>query len=424
MITELQKRPFVRPLLIWITGILLQANYSYGVFSVAFLFFPSLAVFYFYIGRRKPNILYNYEARWLWGALFLSLLLFLSIQKTAYSQRRQYELPEVSRMQQIAARAQHRLLESFDALNLTDNEKSVLATITLGYRQAMDREVKKQFSVTGVAHLLSVSGFHVAIVCGFLSLFLSSLPRRGVYRWIHYLLNVGLLWLFTYISGLAASAVRAALMLSLYLTGRLLRRRTDGYNTLAAAAFGMLVYEPLYLFDIGFQLSYIAVFFILYIQPGLSRLIPVRNPLLATPWSWITMTMAAQIGTTFLCLYYFSQFSTVFLFTNLPLTLLATLLIPAGLVWIVLPSGFPGYGLLQSVVEILTRSMLWVVEAFSRVPGAVFTFRFNFYALLLGYGILFFTFVYIRNRRPWLLLTALFLLLILLLQKLIERFMA
>ena len=91
------------------------------------------------------------------------------------------------------------------------------------------------------------------------------------------------------ITGLAASAVRAGLMLTLYLTGRVLRRMTDGYNTLAAAAFCMLVFNPLYLFDIGFQLSYLAVLSILYLQPRLQNLIVVRNPVIAIPWGWITV---------------------------------------------------------------------------------------------------------------------------------------
>ena len=101
-------------------------------------------------------------------------------------------------------------------------------------------------------------------------------------------------------------------MLTMYLTGGVLDRRAERYNILAASAFCMLVYEPLYLFDIGFQLSYLAVLSILYFQPRLQALIKVHNPFLRTPWGWVTVTLSAQAGTTFLCLYYFGQFSTVF----------------------------------------------------------------------------------------------------------------
>ena len=170
-------------------------------------------------------------------------------------------------------------------------------------------------------------------------------------------------------NGLGGSSVRAALMLTMYLMGRMLDRRAERYNILAASAFCMLVYEPLYLFDIGFQLSYLAVLSILYFQPRLQALIKVHNPFLRTPWGWVTVTLSAQAGTTFLCLYYFGQFSTVFLLTNLPLTFLATLLIPASLVYMFLPEWIPGYGWLQVGVEWLAHGLLWVVDAFSRVRG-------------------------------------------------------
>ena len=259
----------------------------------------------------------------------------------------------------------------------------------------------------------------MAIVCGFLSFLLSFLPRNGLGKWLRYLLTIVLLWTFVAVTGFAASAVRAGLMLTLFLTGLLLGKLTERYNILAASAFCMLVYEPLYLFDIGFQLSYLAVFSILYFQPRMQRLIEIRNPFLLTPWRWITVTVSAQIGTTFLCLYYFGRFSTVFLLTNLPLTLLATLLVPVCLVWMLLPAGFPGAEWLQVVVEWLARRMLWIVDSFSRVPGAVFSFRFDFLTMLVAYGMLLFTLLYGRTGRSRYLFVALSLLLIILLVRLI-----
>ena len=199
------------------------------------------------------------------------------------------------------------------------------------------------------------------------------LPKNSFYSWLRYLLTLLSALEFRGYYGLVASAVRAGLMLTLYLTGRVLRRMmTDGYNTLLPRLSCMLVFNPLYLFDIGFQLSYLAVLSILYLQPRLQNLIVVRNPVIAIPWGWITVTLAAQAGTTLLCLYYFRQFSLVFLCTNLPLTFLATFLIPAGLIWLLLPVGIPGHGLLQLFVEKLTHTLFWIVDAFSRVEEAVF----------------------------------------------------
>ena len=382
---------------------------------------PLLIVAFSYLVPKVESGGGNYELRWVWGAVFLSLLLSLSIQRTAYWQERG-DSNEVSLLMELGGKGQERLLEPFERLNLSKEEKSVLATITLGYRKEMDREVRRRFSVTGVAHLLAVSGFHVAVVCGFLSLLFSFLLKNSFYSWLRYLLTLCLLWSFVVITGLAASAVRAGLMLTLYLTGRVLRRMTDGYNTLAAAAFCMLVFNPLYLFDIGFQLSYLAVLSILYLQPRLQNLIVVRNPVIAMPWGWITVTLAAQAGTALLCLYYFRQFSLVFLCTNLPLTFLATFLIPAGLIWLLLPVGIPGYGLLQLFVEKLTHTLFWIVDAFSRVEEAVFYGRIDLLLTILGYGSILSFLLFTKTKRPGVLFAGLLLLLFILFDLLIERF--
>lgn len=413
MIKELQTHPFARPLFVWMAGILLQAYFQVFDYAYTLLVAPVTALlFSFYFSIRGRKMYGSYTARWVWGALFLSLLLFLSIQVTAYSlYEKQFEQTE-SRLVRLAKEEQLRLLKPFAALRLTNEEMSVLTTITLGNMKEMDRDVRKRFSATGVAHILSVSGFHVAVVCGFLTLLFSFLPRSLVLEWTKYVLAVGLLWGYVAITGLAAAAVRSGLMLTLFLTGRLLRRTTDSYNILAASAFCMLVYEPLYLFDIGFQLSYLAVFFILYLQPRLQKMIDVRNPLLATPWGWITVTLAAQVGTTFLCLYYFGQFSTVFLLTNVPVAFIATLLIPSGVIWMLLPTACPGYDGLQEWVEWLTRLLWWVVDSYSRVPYATLNFRFSQPVMLAAYGILFSAMLYAKTRKTGFLFLGLILLLI------------
>lgn len=421
IIKEIQKRPFVRPLFIWITGILLQSIFNCSIISFLLIVIPTVFIAFAWLVPGIDVAGCNYELRWIWGVVFLSLLLSFSIQRTAYWQGGRGE-SGTSFLMEFAGGKQEYLLKPFDRLNLSKEEKSVLATITLGYCKDMSRDVRKRFSLTGVAHLLAVSGFHVAVVCGFLSLLFSFLPKSPFYRWLKYLLTLCLLWCFVVITGLAPSAVRAGLMLTLYLTGRVLRRTTDGYNTLAAAAFCMLAFNPLYLFDVGFQLSYLAVLSILFLQPRLQDLIMVRNPIVAMPWGWITVTLAAQAGTTLLCLYYFGQFSLVFLCTNLPLTFLATFLIPAGLIWVLLPAGIPGYGLLQLFVEKMTHTLFWIVDSFSRVTQVAFYTRIGLLVTVLGYGSILCFLLYLKTRRPGMLLAGLLLLLFIFFDLLIERF--
>lgn len=421
MIKELQIRPFARPLFIWIVGIVLQSFCCVYDYSFYLLFLPFLVLFLSVLFIKRENS-FCYDGRWLWGSIFFTFLLFLSIQKTKIQQVDLLKSPSKSYMYQYSEKIQKCLLEPFNNLNLTDQEKQVLAAITFGYRKGMNKRVQKQFSVTGVAHLLAVSGFHVAIVYSFLS-FLSSLFFRKEWgKWIQYIFIVLCLWFFVLITGFTASAIRAVLMLTLYLTGHQMGKLIERYNILIASAFCMLVYNPLYLFDIGFQLSYLAVVSILYFQPRLQSFMKIRNPLFRTPWKWITVTLSAQLGTVFLCLYYWGNFPTVFLFVNLPLTFLATLLIPVGLLWITLSILLSPCEELENVVELLTRSMFDVVEIFSQVPGCTYTFHFDFWMMSVAYGMGIIGLLFIKTKRIKYLFMALLLLLVFLLVRLIDGF--
>lgn len=419
MIEEIQKRPFARPLFIWILGICLQIVVPGYVGGILCLFISCSYLFVVGLFSTKERETFVYDMRWVWGMVFALFFLSLASWTTWIVDRREevktfVRFPEAERMQSWC-------VDRLDVLHLSDEEKAVLASITVGYRKGMTREMNRHFSISGVSHLLAVSGFHVAVVSGFVSFLLSGLPKRKGWHWIRYLLSMSLLWVYVAVTGLSTPAIRAGVMLSMYLTGRLIRRDTDGYNTLLASAFCMLVFNPFYLFDIGFQLSYLAVLSILYLQPRLKQWIEVRNPLLSKPWEWITVTVAAQIGTSFLCLYYFGRFSLVFLFTNLPLTLLSLLLIPAGLLWIICPEWLPGCGLLQIGVEYLTHGMLWIVESFSAIPYASYSGKFGLLSLIAGYAMLFSFLFYAAYRRPYQLLMSLFFLLVLLLLQLFSN---
>ncbi len=400
---EIHKRPFARPLLVWTGGILLYSFFPYPwLAGMALGLSLCLLLASLFAGRQL-----SYEGRWTWGAVCALLILALSIVVTGYADRQTPTSHRDDAWKQQALERQQALADRFDTLRLDDTEKHILATLTLGYRQVMDRETNRRFAVTGVAHILSVSGYHIMVACGFVSLLLGFLPSN---RWgdrIRSPLMIVLLWWYVWITGLSVPAIRAGLMTSFFLAGRLLNREGDRYNTLAASAFCMLAVRPFLLFDIGFQLSYTAVWFLLWLQPRLYRLIDVRNPLLATPWGWVTGSLAAQLGTTFLSLYYFGQFSTVFLFTNLLLMSLSGMLIPCGLLVALLPATCPGYAVLQWMTEELVGLMYRIVERFSMLPMAALTFDFGFGSLLAGYTILFLFLGWVDRRRPWMLLLAL-----------------
>ena len=413
IIQELYKRPFLRPLFFWITGILLQVCFPLQTLSFVL---PAIVLIILIISMfsKKAQSKTLFQSRWIWGVAFACIVVFLAIQTTALTEQRLSREPESPGfLQQKALEAQAGMVEKLNTLQLPDTDKAVLATITVNYRQAMNRELRNWFSVTGVSHILSVSGFHVAIVCAFINMLLSFLPKRGTMsKWIKYSITMVCTWCFTYIAGLDVAAVRSAVMISIYLTGRVISRNPDKYNTFAGAAFCMLVYNPFYLFNIGFQLSYIAVFFLLYLQPRLSRLIEIRNPIISVPWNTLTVTVAAQTGTTFLCFYYFGQSSTVFLFTNLYLSILTTILIPLTLIWMLVPAGVAGIDLLRVAIESMTSSMMWVVEQFATMPWVTLSMRFDFFTLIFSYTSLILLLLYFRSKRFLPLFSALIALLI------------
>lgn len=409
MITALQKRPLSRPLLVWITGILLQS-----LFHIELIVGICLLLSLFLLLTANTSPLNIYSGRWQWGIVFGLLLLATSAMITEMKERNTENTPGY--LDILAAGVQNGLAQKIDGLTLDNGGKAMLATLSIGYKQALDHSVRQRFAITGVSHILAVSGFHVAVVSGILSFLLSFIPLLGAGRWLRYLLLMLLVWSYVWITGLAPSSVRAGIMFSFFLTGRLLRRRGDSYNTLAASALCMLVYNPFYLFDTGFQLSFMAVWFILYLQPRFSALIEVRNPLLAKPWEMLGVTLAAQTGTLPLCLYYFNTFPVLFILVNLPVAFISTLLIPATLLWLILPANITGYASLQSIVEYLAGVMAEVVSRFSSIPFAAVSVSFGLYSLAAAYLLLFLFCYYLYKPLPRILLlflTAVFVVLLL-----------
>lgn len=415
MIDELKKRPLARPLLLWIAGICLYVFAPYE-WTVSFLLLS--ASIFLLLSRKGENP--SYSDRWHWGGLFSILLVTLAVLMCTVKDKNMDGGDWLSPVMETAGDVRTKLLGRLDRLQLTTTEKDVLGTMLLGGASAIDSEVRKQFSLTGVAHILSVSGFHVGVVCGFISFLLKPLPSTALFRWMKYLITIVVLWSFTIITGLESPSVRSALMLSLFLTGRQIRRDTGGYNSLAASAFLMLVYNPFYLFDIGFQLSYVAVFFILLLKPPLDRLLELNNPLFAETYGWITISVAAQAGSTFLCLYYFGQFPVLFLFTNLPFSVACMALIPTGLVYTLLPENLPLPAFFGIAIERMTTFLLYIVESFSVFPWAAFIVPFDFIDLMLSYTFLLYITLFIYWKRPSYLILSCFFLAVLFLKLLLE----
>lgn len=196
-----------------------------------------------------------------------------------------------------------------------NTEAAVAEALLIGYRKNLDKELLQAYSNTGVVHIIAISGMHLGMIYGLLLLLLKPLQVNRI-RWLKPLIVLLIIWGFSLLTGASASIVRAAIMFSFVLAGTALNRSASLLNSLAAAACCMLCYNPQLLWDIGFQLSYAAVLGIHFFAQPLTRLLYTPNRLLQQCGKMVAITLAAQLLTLPLLLYYFHQFPYLFLLTN------------------------------------------------------------------------------------------------------------
>jgi competence protein ComEC len=226
------------------------------------------------------------------------------------------------------------LLSHLRELIPDEKPAAIASAILFGYVNDIDANLRQTFAATGSAHILSVSGLHFSIVYGILYFLFSFLGNGRKGMMFRQLIIIPLMWTFAFLTGLGPTVIRSAIMLSLWGIGNGFLFRAFTLNTVGVAAFFMLLYNPLYLFDVGFQLSFSAVLAILLINPYLTALHESRNPAIKYVWELSCVSTSAQLGTAPLSIYYFHQFPLLYLVTNLfaiPLTGWLMFLIPFSL---------------------------------------------------------------------------------------------
>ena len=203
----------------------------------------------------------------------------------------------------------------------------IAEALLIGYKEDLDKDVVQAYSNTGVVHIIAISGMHLGLIYVGLVWLFSRLPfikRNAAARVI---LILGCLWLFSLITGASASVLRSAVMFTCIIIGKEFFKQTSIYNSLASSAFILLCYDPFLLWDVGFQLSYFAVGGIVWLQKPIENLYYFRNKAVQYLWQMCSITIAAQILTLPVCIYYFHQIPTLFLITNLICVPLSTLIL-------------------------------------------------------------------------------------------------
>ncbi len=210
-----------------------------------------------------------------------------------------------------------KLLTNLQKAHFRSTELNVLAALILGQQQDISQDIVHDYQMAGAIHILSVSGLHVGFIVLFIGFLLKFLPKT---KWSNYFKLVIILislWGFAFIAGLSPSVIRSVTMFSFIAIGMHLKRKTNAFHTLLVSLLLILLFEPSFLFDVGFQLSYLALFFILWVQPLFDSVWQPENKITSYFWNILAVSFAAQLGTLPLSIYYFHQFPGLFFVTNL-----------------------------------------------------------------------------------------------------------
>jgi competence protein ComEC len=291
---------------------------------------------------------------------------------------------------------------------LSGNEFAVTGAMLLGDQTDMDEELRASYRNAGVVHTLCVSGMHLAIFSLLLLKALSFLKRRRVLKLF---IVCAAIWGYALITGLGASVMRAATMFTLVALGQCVDRKVSIYRSLALSAFILLTCNPLLVYDVGLQLSYSAVLGIAVLQPKIRTLWTVRKPrrsflkplygVAKFSYELTAVSIAAQIFTVPLILYYFKQFPIYFILGNLVASPIANVILPAGMAVCILhfifsPLAAAAGFMLEKICFVLNTLLGWV----SGLPNAVFTVSMSFVGGLMLYAsILFFAIALKRRDR-------------------------
>lgn len=250
---------------------------------------------------------------------------------------------------------------------------SLASTLILGYRADLSQEIINAYSKTGTMHVLSVSGMHVGIVFFVLAFILKPLNRTKYLRFVKACTIILLIWFYALITGFSPSVCRAAVMLSFVVFGKAINRNQNTYNLIAISAFILLIYNPWYLVDVGFQLSYLAVIGLVFLHPKIYHSVYNKYWLADQIWSYCALSLAAQLATFPISLYYFHQFPVYFLASNLFIVLPVIVMMYGGILFLVIPWDFilqPLGAFLNSTIRLTNASLFYIENLpFSTING-------------------------------------------------------
>lgn len=304
-------------------------------------------------------------------------------------------------------RSAYRLRQYFSAQfsgsGLSGDEYSVITAILLGNDETLDPALRASYSSAGVSHILCVSGMHVGIIFMILNFLLRPLQKNNKTKIIKAVILLLVIWFYAHLTGLSPSVQRASAMFTFVSIGGLIKRTTTVFHSLFTSLFILLALNPLLLFELGFQLSYLAVFSIVIFQKPIFSVWNPRNRIIRYCWELATVSVSAQIGTFPVAIYHFGQFPNYFLLGNLFVIILSFIIVVSGIVLLSVSFSSVLAGWAGNILTFEIKFMNGIITTIENLPGAVSDFLYLGTAqVLLIYGIIGSLFILItRHDKKW-----------------------
>lgn len=301
---------------------------------------------------------------------------------------------------QATADFRQKIAQSLLKNGFSTRQTSLMQALLLGQKKAIPKKVYENFAAAGVVHVLAVSGLHIGMILAILFFLLKPLLNFLYGRLVRSLLCIVLLWGYAFLAGCSPSVLRAVIMFSCISLGLAFQRKAKVLSMLCLSALLLLLYDPYYIFDIGFQLSYAAVISIVILQPKLASIYRGNNYFLRKSWVVLSVTLAAQLGVLPLSLYYFHQVPGLFFLTNFLLVPVLGIILSSGFLIVVLSL----VGILPSFLTLaygkIIDAVLWIVQWVAGQDEFLFQqIYFSKSMLLLSYLVLLLTLVFLYVKK-------------------------
>lgn len=355
---------------------------------------PKIGTIYKLVGSIKkvpePRNLYDFN--------YSAYLQLKNIHYQITSYNEPFKVKEEKSFQSIIVGGRDYLTAQFSKLEYSEKTQGFIQALLFGIKTNLNDEIQQQFKDFGILHVLAVSGMHVVLLFSTISYVLRKL--RVSKNAITILLVVFLL-IFSLMAGFSGSVVRAALMCLMSIVGSLTGRRSHAVNLLVGSMLLILLCDPNYLFDVGFQLSYLAVFAIVFCYPVVQRFFTFKNSILNYFGQLVGVSLVAQLGVLPLSIYYFKQIPLLFLIGNIIAIPITSFLLCAWFIQMLL--SLISVKIVAFFTPILSGISTFCFDSLTRLSDyfsiKTIDFHFNIFQTILTLGLIFTIFWFFHKKQ-------------------------